>query len=1034
MGGSGGEAWKALYSDSGSDGEAPAKRTAKGVHAAEDAVQHSPAAAAPVPESPLSAAVMTAAKRRAPQPVATSLSEEVDAPVLFSMPRKRGRPPKSAASRLLQELQQPSPVVAHVAQRQLQALEQQPQAAPEMAPAPVADASASRRTKRTSGGALGLLEPDSSDSDVPNPPAYGSPATSSSANVRAAVVPMPPSPAPAELSTPLPAGMPQVAATPAKARARVSGPRSLAAAPDAGTAEQLAADEKAAAAAAAEMAYPLQVPGPSGLGPAARRGGRELLAAFPGPEEGLAPRWSEGSLELPEGAVLPECIAACLRPYQRDGVLWLYERLFLESRGCLLTDEMGLGKTVQVACCLAAGLYARARTAGRENEPGPVLVLCPPSLVQNWARELRRWGPFAVETLAATGGPSGGRVRILQRMDAGLTDVLVASRGLLRGDEDGAPPDMLCARSWGCVVIDEVHQAKNPKGLLHRALCQLSCPRKLGLTGTPLQNSLTDFWALLRISGAHEGWTLSEFESRFGRPITRGQKRKASVRDLAVREDALKEFQQLLSRNCLRRTKAEVALMLPGKNDRIVPCPLSSVQRAAYRNLLASPDWQLALGKRKLCVCGAGGQCLCGAGPIWRYIHQKQAEQKGLEDERAAADDCVCRCRCPPKCMSLSLIVILQRITNHIELLKPDPQPPRETAEQAQQELMGQLCDIAFAGIDHNLCTQRRIANRLQLGSPESCGKMQVLLPLLRHWRRQGRKVLVFSRSTRLLDILEACLWQQGWSPQTLRLDGGTPPGQRQRLVDEFNTSSTRGVFLISTRAGGVGLNLTAASVVVIFDPDWNPFSDLQAQDRSFRIGQTRVVEVYRLLSAGTIEEQVYVRQVWKQQLAASAIDGTRSARRLDDGAFGLGSLFELHETSVLPSLMAEAFTARAQSQPQEMSEAGVRIFSDMRGSSGAGMQLTELWQPEDEAPADDAAGAEDAGASAPAAGADHPAGEAGAAAVAASAARAGAPNFQQGATQALEALHGMFDQLDHSKVVRNDTQENILLNDLPDA
>merc|ERR1712070_1207348 len=199
---------------------------------------------------------------------------------------------------------------------------------------------------------------------------------------------------------------------------------------------------------------------------------------------------------------------------------------------------------------------------------------------------------------------------------------------------------------------------------------------------------------------------------------------------------------------------------------------------------------------------------------------------------------------------------------------------------------------------------------------------MQVLFPLLRHWRRKGQKVLVFSRSTRLLDILEACLWQQGWSPQVLRLDGTTPTGQRQRLVDDFNTSTSRGIFLISTRAGGVGLNLTAASVVVIFDPDWNPFSDLQAQDRSFRIGQTRVVEVYRLLGAGTIEEQVYVRQVWKQQLSTTAIDGTRSARRLDDSAFGLTSLFELHEESMLPTLMAEACTARA--QPQEVAEGGV--------------------------------------------------------------------------------------------------------------
>jgi hypothetical protein len=353
----------------------------------------------------------------------------------------------------------------------------------------------------------------------------------------------------------------------------------------------------------------------------------------------------------------------------------------------------------------------------------------------------------------------------------------------------------------------------------------------------------------------------------------------------------------------------------------------------------------------------------------------------------------------------------LQRITNHIELLKPDPQPPKDSAEQAQQELMAALCDIAFAGLDHNLCTQKRVANRLQLGSPEACGKMQMFLPLLRHWRRRGQKVLLFSRSTRLLDILEACLWQQGLSPQVLRLDGGTPPGHRQKLVDEFNTSSTRGVFLISTRAGGVGLNLTSASVVVIFDPDWNPFSDLQAQDRSFRIGQTRVVEVYRLLSAGTIEEQVYVRQVWKQQLATTAIDGTRSARRLDDSTFGLSSLFELHDTSMLTTLMAEACTTRA--QPQEMSEGGVRVYSDLRDGRSAGMQPTDLLQPDSPEKEKDKEEPQELF------GMDDPIVD--------------SDDGGEGATHALELLHGMFDQVDHAKVVRNDTQENMLLMDLPD-
>eukprot|EP00747_Dinoflagellata_sp_TGD_P081130 gnl/TRDRNA2_/TRDRNA2_161177_c0_seq1.p1 gnl/TRDRNA2_/TRDRNA2_161177_c0~~gnl/TRDRNA2_/TRDRNA2_161177_c0_seq1.p1 ORF type:complete len:1039 (+),score=163.59 gnl/TRDRNA2_/TRDRNA2_161177_c0_seq1:40-3156(+) len=815
-------------------------------------------------------------------------------------------------------------------------------------------------------------------------------------------------------------------------------------------------------------------------------GAAKGLAEFPGPDpDGLVPRWSQGALVLSGGALLPAQIASCLRPYQREGVRWLYERLFVQRRGALLTDEMGLGKTVQVACCLAAGLYATpsapasppklregvdlqaaaSSSAGTNScPPGPVLILCPPSLIQNWIRELRRWGPFAVEALPPSSGAPGGRLRALQRLDAGLTDVLVASRGLLQprgADGEGAAgaPESLSSRAWGCIVVDEVHQAKNPKGQLHRALVEIACPRMLGLTGTPLQNSLSDVWSLLRVVGAHEGLDLSTFESRFARPIGRGQKRKATVQELHIREESLVAFRELMSRACLRRTKDDVALELPGKNDRIVPCPLSYVQHTAYRNLLDSPDWQMALGKRPLCICGAGRPCYCGAGPVWRYIHQRQAESKGLEDIWAAADECSCRGRNHPKCLSFSLIVLLQRVTNHLEQLKPESTPPRDSAEAAQQEFMRELCDVAFAGCDHNLCTNRRIANRLLLGSPEACGKMQILLPLLRHWRRKGHKILIFSRSTQLLDILEACLWQQGLSPQVLRLDGGTAHAQRQRLVDEFNMSSTRAIFLISTRAGGVGLNLTAASVVVIFDPDWNPCADLQAQDRSFRIGQTRVVEVYRLLGAGTIEEQIYIRQVWKQQLSSTAIDGTRSARRLDDSTFGLGTLFELHDSSQLPHLMAEACTAasscRSVQQPspvEEVSEGGVRVFRDLRtgGAGRAAAKISDLWTAaESESDREDGSQSEhDGGEAADGAcsgdevlGAlrqqlrkrrrkSRPQPEAG---ICDKRREVRRPDVERKEEEhsSTQELHGMFDQLDHAKVVRNDTQENMLLQDL---
>ncbi|CAE8608213.1 unnamed protein product [Polarella glacialis] len=776
--------------------------------------------------------------------------------------------------------------------------------------------------------------------------------------------------------------------------------------------------------------------------------GQVCLASFPGPDDGLAARWSQGPLPIPRGGQLPESIAACLREYQREGVCWLYNKLFVECQGCLLTDEMGLGKTVQVACCLAAALYSKQTgvtaspaVAEAAGPPGPVLILCPPSLVQNWARELRRWGPFAVEVLAPSVAGAGSsaagtssRLRALQRVEAGIADVVVASRGLLirpegveSVSEGGAATDVLLSRRWGCVVIDEVHQAKNPRGQLHKAIVALKSSRKLGLTGTPLQNSLSDVWSLLRAVGAEEGWDLGAFESHFSRPIALGQKRKASAKDLAVREDALKEFHELLARSCLRRTKDGVALMLPGKNDRVVPCPLSTVQRAAYQNLLASADFQLALGKRQLCVCGAGRPCLCGTGPVWRYVHQRQAEQKGLEDEWAAADSCVCRGRSSPKCITLSLIVILQRLTNHLELLKPDTDNPKD-ADRNHYVMMRDLCDMAFAGIDHNLCSQRRVANRLQLGDPEACGKMQVLLPLLRHWRRREQKVLIFSRSTKLLDILEACFWQQGMSPQVLRLDGTTATGHRQRLVDEFNTSPTRAIFLISTRAGGVGLNLTSASVVVIFDPDWNPFSDLQAQDRSFRIGQTRVVEVYRLLGAGTIEEQVYVRQVWKQSLAAAAIDGTRSKRRLEDHSSGLKSLFELHESSMLPHLMSEAFTKSGSGSSAQQKEVEAKsltpevpeVFHDLR--STLPVEASEATRPSVWQPCLDSDG-EDEGANDADREQEHEQ------AVEGKLQESGRP--EEGSSQALAELHAMFDQVDHSKVVRNDTQENMFLMDL---
>jgi hypothetical protein len=216
---------------------------------------------------------------------------------------------------------------------------------------------------------------------------------------------------------------------------------------------------------------------------------------------------------------------------------------------------------------------------------------------------------------------------------------------------------------------------------------------------------------------------------------------------------------------------------------------------------------------------------------------------------------------------------------------------------------------------------------------------------------------------------------------------------------------------------------LTSASIVVIFDPDWNPFQDLQAQDRSFRIGQTRVVEVYRLLGAGTIEEQVYVRQVWKQQLAATAVDGQRSARRLDAASSGLGALLELHEASVLPELMAGAFTTRAgQSRQTPSEECGFQVFDDLRGLASAGTRLQELYSDE---PVQEHCGNEEDIDSVEGVDSDS--------ANSVCNNGRGKRRKRRGNKKSTKGLHQMFDQVDHSKVVRNDTQEWDLLNGLQD-
>ncbi|CDP14808.1 unnamed protein product [Coffea canephora] len=254
-------------------------------------------------------------------------------------------------------------------------------------------------------------------------------------------------------------------------------------------------------------------------------------------------------------------------------------------------------------------------------------------------------------------------------------------------------------------------------------------------------------------------------------------------------------------------------------------------------------------------------------GVIWPYLHR---------DNPDGCDSC-------PFCLVLPCLVKLQQVSNHLELIKPNPKdhPHRQRKD----------AELAAAGIP-------RMRVLWVLSNAKHCGKMRALEKLMFSWLSLGDKVLLFSYSVRMLDILEKFLIHKGCCFS--RLDGSTPTGVRQSLVDDFNSSPSKQVsFDIWT--GGLGLNLVSANRVVIFDPNWNPAQDLQAQDRSLRYGQKQHVAVFRLLAAGSLEELVYTRQVYKQQLANIAsrslrlgvLDPTfQDCREFQGELFGICNLF----------------------------------------------------------------------------------------------------------------------------------------------
>ncbi|MFJ3929646.1 DEAD/DEAH box helicase [Streptomyces sp. NPDC090029] len=464
----------------------------------------------------------------------------------------------------------------------------------------------------------------------------------------------------------------------------------------------------------------------------------------------------------PVAAEAPEGLTATLRDYQLRGLAWLETMASLGLGGCL-ADDMGLGKTVTV-------IALHLRRARSE----PTLVVCPASLLGNWQREITRFAP-------------GTPVHRFHGADRALPDsdgFVLTTYGTMR-----TSAERLAAHTWGLVVADEAQHVKNPNAATAKALRRIPSPARVALTGTPVENNLSELWALLDWTTPGLLGPLASFRARHARLVESGEDPEAAERLACLVRPFL-----------LRRRKSDPGIVpeLPPKTETDHPVPLTREQASLYE----------AVVRESMAAVGAADGMA----------------RRGLV---------------------MKLLTSLKQICNHpAQFLRERGGPPG-----------------ALPG------TNLRLAGR--------SGKVALLDELLATILAEDGAVLVFTQYVAMARLLAEHLATRAMPCQLLH--GGTPVAERERMVDRFQSGEVP-VFLLSLKAAGTGLNLTRAGHVVHFDRWWNPAVEEQATDRAYRIGQTRPVQVHRLVTEGTVEDRIAELLAAKRALADAVLRGGEAA------------------------------------------------------------------------------------------------------------------------------------------------------------
>ncbi|PIA92751.1 ATP-dependent helicase fft2 [Cercospora beticola] len=512
-----------------------------------------------------------------------------------------------------------------------------------------------------------------------------------------------------------------------------------------------------------------------------------------------------------------------MKEYQLVGLNWLY-MLYTKKISCILADDMGLGKTCQIISYLAQ-LHV-------EKVDGIHLIIVPGSTLENWLREFEKFAPdIAVRPYY---GSQAERAELQADLEANqdTTDVIVTTYDMAVKESDNK-----FLRRFGpfeVCVYDEAHMLRNPNSDRYNQLTRIDANHKVLLTGTPLQNNLQELIAIL-------AFIMPELFTEKREDLNFLFKHKATTKDTSsaalLSNERVARARSIMAPFILRRKKQQV-LDLPKKDSRVEYCEMTDTQANYYGELLDQFQQVLkektALGTKKSAAVNKASANIIMA--------LRKAAIHPLLSRRIFDD---------------------QKLNKLVTTLTKSEEFGSNPPDKIRAYLDGTAAQCVKGGDFglHKFCAhpdRQFLHKKFALKKQEwmDAGKVVKFKELIEAFVKNGDRTLVFSQFTTLMDILEEVL--ETLNIKFLRLDGSTNMADRQDMIDKFYTDETIPVFMLSTRAGGAGINLAAANKVIIFDSGFNPQDDIQAENRAHRVGQTREVEVVRLVTKGTIEEQIH--------------------------------------------------------------------------------------------------------------------------------------------------------------------------------